>query len=146
MEELFYAGRIGKLGVCNVTASQLEGIFEVASVKPMVVQNRFMAVRKWDEAVRSVCSSEGMEYQGYGIFRSAALLKSSREQQLISTLARISHESDRTFGQILLRFAMEMGVRPVVGGRSIQNLKLNLAAGEVKLSEIERDAIYNLGG
>ena len=53
------------LGISNVTLPVLEALYERASVKPVVVQNRFHAATGYDVALRAFCTEHGITYQSF---------------------------------------------------------------------------------
>jgi len=67
MEELCRGGKTKMIGVSNITAAQLAQLCDQAKVKPMVVQNRCFAALGWDRAVREICQTNGIIYQGFSL-------------------------------------------------------------------------------
>src|SRR5205807_9143961 len=55
------------IGICNVTAEQLDILCDFAEVKPTFVQNRCFAQLGWDKDVRRVCAANGIVYQGFSL-------------------------------------------------------------------------------
>ncbi|MEM9694200.1 MAG: aldo/keto reductase, partial [Myxococcota bacterium] len=67
MEALYREGRVGALGVSNVTPEQLEAFVALAEVPIRFVQNRCYANRGWDRHNRKLCERAGITYQGFSL-------------------------------------------------------------------------------
>ena len=67
IESLYASGRTKLIGVSNVSAGQLALFCERATHRPMVVQNRCYAAFGWDKAVRDLCRTHGIVYQGFSL-------------------------------------------------------------------------------
>ncbi|KAK5087617.1 hypothetical protein LTR70_006926 [Exophiala xenobiotica] len=63
--EQYVPEKIRNLGISNTNLYTLMELYERASVKPAVVQNRFYADTKYDIAVRQLCAEKGMVYQSF---------------------------------------------------------------------------------
>jgi diketogulonate reductase-like aldo/keto reductase len=63
--ETYVPGKIGKLGISNVSLPVLQAVYQAASVKPKVVQNRFYPQTKYDVQLRAFCREHGIEYQSF---------------------------------------------------------------------------------
>ncbi|KAI1826342.1 Aldo/keto reductase [Xylaria intraflava] len=61
--ESYVPDRIRYVGVSNATLDQLQGLYEAATVKPAIVQNRFYRQSKYDLETRSFCKDHGIVYQ-----------------------------------------------------------------------------------
>lgn len=71
-------GDIRTLGISNIDAPTLEGLYEAAAIKPVVVQNRFYYRTLWDQDVRNFCKEKGIVYQSFWtLTANPHLLKSS---------------------------------------------------------------------
>lgn len=63
--ESYVPNKIRNLGISNTNLYTLMELYERASVKPAVVQNRFYAATKYDIAVRKFCAERGIVYQSF---------------------------------------------------------------------------------
>src|SRR5262245_46073362 len=63
MEEAVCAGRVGLLGVSNISFEQLADLVEGAKITPAFVQNRCLARARWDADVRALCQKHDIVYQ-----------------------------------------------------------------------------------
>lgn len=65
------------LGISNIDARALKILYEAAVVKPIVVQNRFHALSRWDSEVRMYCEEKSMVYQSFWTLTANSLLLKS---------------------------------------------------------------------
>lgn len=63
--ESFVPDKIRHLGISNCNLSTLMDIYERASVKPAVVQNRFYPTSKFDIGLRKFCREKSIIYQSF---------------------------------------------------------------------------------
>lgn len=135
METLHHEGRTRFLGISNVSPDQLETLIRVARVRPTFVQNRCFASLGWDAAVRDLCSSEGLVYQGFSLLTAnAAIIRKS----IVQDIAR-SHE--RTLAQVVFRFALQVGMIPLTGTTNQHHMAEDLEVYEFELTAGEQEAI-----
>ncbi len=135
MEALAERGVVRFLGVSNVTARQAEDLVAFAHVRPAFVQNRCYATRRWDHAVRTVCTTHGLTYQGFSLLTANRAVVSSR------TVGALAARHGRTPEQIVLRFAQRIGMLPLTGTTDPVHMRQDLAIGEISLGPDEVAAI-----
>lgn len=121
MEDFYRAGKTKMIGISNVQADQLKELCGKASVKPMVVQNRCYAVMGWDKAVREICQSQGIIYQGFSLL--TANQDVLRDQAVWSIAKRVGANPL----QVIFRFALQVGMLPLTGTTNEQHMKDDLA-------------------
>lgn len=63
--ETYTPGKIRKLGISNTTFDILKTLFEKATVKPSVVQNRFIADTDYETTMRAFCRKNGIVFQSF---------------------------------------------------------------------------------
>lgn len=63
--ETYVPHRIRNLGISNTDLPTLRALYEAASVKPTVVQNRFSPRTRYDVLLRRFCEENGMIYQSF---------------------------------------------------------------------------------
>jgi diketogulonate reductase-like aldo/keto reductase len=131
MEGLYRGGKTKMIGVSNITGAQLAQLCEQANVKPMVVQNRCFAALGWDKAVREICRTNGIVYQGF------SLLTANREVLGDSEIHAIATRINATVAQVIFRFAMLIGMLPLTGTTNQQHMKEDLQAGQFTLTDEE---------
>jgi diketogulonate reductase-like aldo/keto reductase len=140
MEELQQAGRVSHIGISNVTAEQLAALCRLATVAPGFVQNRCFARLGWDREVREVCRAEGVVYQGF------SLLTANRAELASPTVGGIAARLGATRAQVLLRFALEVGMVALTGTTDPAHMREDLAAEAFELLPGEVAAIESLSG
>ena len=134
MEAIHDSGRARMLGVSNVTLEQLQGLCQEARIPPRFVQNRCYAVQAWDRAIREFCAANGLVYQGF------SLLTANRAAMEHPELARIARRHGRAIGQIVFRFALDVGMMPLTGTTDADHMRADLDVFDFHLEpeEIER--------
>jgi len=138
MEGLYRAGKTKMIGVSNITGAQLAQLCEQANVKPMVVQNRCFAAVGWDKAVREICQTNGIVYQGF------SLLTANREVLGDPEIHAIATRINATVAQVIFRFAMLIGMLPLTGTTNQQHMKEDLQAGQFTLTDEEVQRIETI--
>ena len=126
------------IGVSNITGTQLAQLCEQANVKPMVVQNRCFAAVGWDKAVREICQTNGIVYQGF------SLLTANREVLGDPEIHAIATRINATVAQVTFRFAMLIGMLPLTGTTNQQHMKEDLQAGQFTLTDEEVQRIETI--
>ncbi len=138
MEGLYRGGKTKMIGVSNITGAQLAQLCEQANVKPMVVQNRCFAALGWDKAVREICRTNGIVYQGF------SLLTANREVLGDPAIHAIATRINATVAQVIFRFAMLIGMLPLTGTTNQQHMKEDLQAGQFTLTDEEVQRIETI--
>ena len=139
MEALREAGRVRFLGVSNFAADQLTALLRRARVRPAFVQNRCYAALGWDANVRAVCDREGITYQGF------SLLTANPRIIFGPQVREVALHHGRTPAQVILRFAIQLGMIALTGTTSPQHMADDLAVSEFELTPAEMNAIEHAG-
>lgn len=134
MESLHDRGRVRFLGISNVSLEQLQSICDDARVRPRFVQNRCFAVRGWDRDIREYCNANGMIYQGF------SLLTANRNVLSHPEISAIAARHKRTVAQVVLRFALDVGMIVLTGTTSDKHMRddLNIHSFYLTPDEIAR--------
>lgn len=134
IEALYDAGKTKMIGVSNVSADQLMLLCERAKHNPMVVQNRCYAAFGWDRAVRDICRSHGIIYQGF------SLLTANREVFTEPAIRNMAVKYQTGLAQIVFRFAQQLGMLPLTGTTNQQHMEEDLQSDRFTLTpeEVER--------
>lgn len=140
MTSLAQAGRTRLLGVSNVSLRHLEGLVAASPIRPAFVQNRCFARLGWDREVRAFCRRHGIIYQGF------SLLTANPEVLGHSTVGAAARRYERTPAQIVLRFAMQVGVLVLTGTTDRAHMRQDLDCADFTLSEDEVARIESLVG
>jgi len=138
METIHDSRRARLLGISNVTLEQLETLCGLARVQPRFVQNRCYAVQGWDRDVREFCTSRDIVYQGF------SLLTANRAAMAHPVLAKIAAQHGRSAGQIVFRFALDLGMVPLTGTTSAEHMRADLDVFDFELAPAEVSQIESL--
>jgi len=138
MEAIHDSGQTRMLGISNITVQQLELLWQEARIRPRFVQNRCYAVRGWDRRVREFCAAEELVYQGF------SLLTANREALAHPELTRIAQRHGRTIGQIVFRFALDVGMIPLTGTTDLEHMRADLDVFDFHLEPEEVERIEGL--
>jgi diketogulonate reductase-like aldo/keto reductase len=138
METLQKSGTVKLIGISNVGYDQLQMLVEKSEVKPAFVQNRCFARTRWDAAIRALCRSNDMIYQGFSLLTANATFLNRPEFQ------QISQRWGCSAAQIVFRFALQAGMIPLTGTTSANHMKEDLAAYDIELSQAEFETIENI--
>ena len=139
IESLYDAGRTKLIGISNVTAGQLALLCERARHKPMVVQNRCYAAFGWDQAVRDLCRTHRIIYQGF------SLLTANREVFIDPKVRAMAERYETGVAQIIFRFAMQIGMLPLTGTTNVQHMTEDLHCDQFTLTADELHQIETIG-
>jgi len=139
IESLYAEGRSKMIGVSNVSAGQLALLCERVAHRPMVVQNRCYAAFGWDKAVRDLCRTHGIVYQGF------SLLTANREVFSDPAIRLMAQKYDTGVAQIVFRFAMQIGMVPLTGTTNTQHMAEDLQADRFTLTSEELERIETIG-
>lgn len=135
MEDLHDTGRVRFLGVSNFAPDQLAALLRTARVRPAFVQNRCYAVQGWDAGVRTICTRENVVYQGFSLL-------TANEQVVRSSLVHdLARRYQRTAAQVILRFALQLGMIALTGTTNPRHMTDDLAVYEFELTPAEMNAI-----
>jgi diketogulonate reductase-like aldo/keto reductase len=137
MEAIAKSGGARRLGVSNVSASQLAQLHAQASIKPAFVQNRCYASTGWDRSVREFCADNDIVYQGFSLLTANAAVLGHRN------VKRIAARHGRSPAQVVFRFALQLGMLPLTGTTDERHMREDLACLEFELGGEEMTQIEN---
>lgn len=138
MEAIHRSGRARMLGVSNVSLEQLQLLCQEVRVRPCFVQNRCFAVTGWDRQVRKFCSANAIVYQGF------SLLTANRDVLISSPLGQIAKRHERSAAQIIIRFALDVGMIPLTGTTNADHMQADLDVFDFQLEREEVEQIERL--
>lgn len=139
MEALQRAGKVGMIGVSNISREQLELACDASAIPPSVVQNRCYASRGWDREVRALCRDRGMTYQGF------SLLTANRGELGDARLLAIAKRRGITPAQLVFAFARGVGMVALTGTSSRTHMDEDLASQTIDLDADELKTIEAIG-
>ncbi|MBF0158422.1 MAG: aldo/keto reductase [Magnetococcales bacterium] len=136
MEQLFHSGHVRQLGISNCyDLQQLQGLHQMAGVKPAVLQNRFYAATGYDRSLRAFCQQHQIVYQSFWTL-------SANPAVLNHPLLRaIADQYRRSTEQVLLRYLSQIGVVPLTGTTSATHMREDLAIFNFELTADECDSL-----
>ena len=136
MELIFQSGLVKQLGISNCyDLQQLEFLYNSATIKPAVIQNRFYADTHYDGSIRDFCREKRIIYQGFWTLTANPKILAD---DLIKNLA-IKYQ--RSAAQIFYRYLSQSCIVPLIGTTSIQHMREDLAIFEFELTTDECAAI-----
>jgi diketogulonate reductase-like aldo/keto reductase len=138
MEALQKTGKTKYLGISNVTFEQLKELFTKSTIKPTFVQNRCFANTAWDREIRKYCKENNILYQGFSLLTANLQILHNQE------LKEIILKSGKTAAQVLLRFAMQLGMIPLTGTTNETHMKQDLSWNNFSLSDEDVHFIENM--
>lgn len=126
MEQLVTLGKARYIGLCNVDLFTLARIYNAASIKPSIVQNRYKKANEFDEHVRGFCAEYGIVYETFGVLGAANL--ELLDLPVVKTLAK---EKDWTVQEAFLKLVLASKVE--------EGLQGCILTGTSKLERMSRD-------
>jgi diketogulonate reductase-like aldo/keto reductase len=122
LEAIVERGGARQLGISNCPAPmQLERLYRKATVKPVVVQNRFHAATRYDREIRAFCRQHGMYYQSFWT------LTANPGVLAHDTLRALATKYGRTPAQVLFRYLTRIDIIPLTGTTSPAHMRDDLA-------------------
>lgn len=136
MEEFVISGEVGQIGISNCyDINLLAYLYDIAKVKPKVIQNRFYAETSYDKEIREFTRQKGIMYQSFwSLTANPQLLKLDE----IQTLAK---NYKRTVPQIFYKFLNHLGITPLNGTTSKTHMQQDL---DIKSFSLEEDEVNSI--
>lgn len=139
MELIFQSGSAKQLGISNCyDLKQLELLYQLANVKPAVIQNRFYADTQYDTAIRDYCRQQQIIYQGFWT------LTANPQVLAHVTLQALAKKYQSTVAQVFFRYLSQIGIIPLTGTTSESHMREDLAIFDFTLTADECDAVKQL--
>jgi len=136
MEEYVSCGEVGQIGISNCyDVNVISYLYDIAEVKPKVVQNRFYAESGYDKEVREFCRQKEICYQSFWSLTANPHLLSSEE------ILSLSHKYDKTVPQIFYKFLNLINITPLNGTTSKTHMIEDL---DIKSFTLEEDEITSI--
>ncbi|CAG5140307.1 uncharacterized protein ALTATR162_LOCUS682 [Alternaria atra] len=118
--ESYVPHKIRSLGISNVTLPVLETIYEHATVKPAVVQNRFYPQTRYDVPLRAFCRGHGIMYQSFWTLTGNPSLLRSKP------VAALAQTTNIGLPVALYALVMDQGVMVLNGTTSSDHMQADL--------------------
>ena len=121
-----------------MTLEQITTLCNEAHLRPHFVQNRCYATQGWDQRIRQFCAANRMVYQGF------SLLTANRNVWKHDEIAQIARRYERTEGQIIFRFAIDIGMVVLTGTTNTAHMRQDLDVLNFRLKPNELETIRRL--
>lgn len=133
--EKFVPHKVLALGVSNISLAVLTSLYQSATIKPSVVQNRFFPGTRYDSALRQFCREKNIIYQAFWTISANPKLLFSDPVSLIARSVAIAIETAH-YGLIL-----GIGNIAVLNGTTAESRMASDREGLAKLEQwkIEKD-------
>ena len=139
MEQIYHTGGAKQLGISNCYApEQLQLLYNNATVKPAVVQNRFYAETRYDHTIRDFCQQERIIYQSFWT------LTGNPKVLAHTTLQTLAAKYQRSVAQVFFCYLHQLGIIPLTGTTSEAHMQDDLAITDFELTAAECKAIEAL--
>ena len=138
MESLHAEGKVKLLGVSNMNLNQLQEMVAHAKVPVRFIQNRCYAETGWDKEIRDFCQKNDITYQGF------SLLTANRGVVAHERIGSIASRYGKTPQQVIFRFAQQVGMIPLTGTSSAENMTCDLGIYDFKLDPGEIELIERI--
>ena len=102
LEDLYKAGRIKAIGVCNFNISHLQDLLKTARVTPVINQVEFHP-RLQQESLRAFCKEHNIQLEAWAPLMQGGLLEDQ-------TIAKIAEKYGKSNSQVILRWDIQNGV------------------------------------
>lgn len=138
LEDIHKTGRAQAIGVSNYTVSHLEELLSGSKIMPAVNQVEFHPyLYEEQRPLLEFCKQHGIVVEAYSPLAHAARM----DEPLIMDIAK---ESDRTYAQVLLRWAVQHGTVPIPKSTNPERLRQNLDIFDFELSVSQMRRINGL--
>lgn len=136
MEELYEAGKIKAIGVCNFKKHHLEELMETARIKPMVNQIQLHPELIEKELVK-YCKEQDIQIISWGPLMRGKIFT-------IPLLKELSYKYNKTISQLTLRWNMEKGLIPIPKSSNKERILENFNVFDFNLLKEDVDKIDKL--
>lgn len=139
MESLFEKKEVGQLGISNCyDLPTLQKLYEQATVKPSVVQNRFYNQSNYDKELRIWCKEKRIIYLGFWTLTANPHILNSQ------ILFELSRKYQKTTAQVFYRYLTQNDIVPLIGTTDVEHMKEDLEIFKFTLEDKELEKISTL--
>lgn len=139
MESIYKSGGTRQLGISNCyDLDVLSELYENATIKPAVIQNRFYQNTAYDKTLRLWCRKHHVIYQSFWTLTANPHLLESRP------VCQVADGLKKTPAQILFRFLTQIGIVPLTGTCSQRHMQEDVAIFDFTLPETALREIASL--
>lgn len=120
-ESFVKEGKVYQIGISNIYSLKLlEKIWDNASIKPAVIQNRFYKQSDYDVDIRNFCDKNGIIYQSFWTLTANPYVINS------SIVKSLAQKMNVTCEQVFFKYIMNLGIVPLTGTTSKIHMKQDL--------------------
>lgn len=139
MEEFVTSKEVGQIGISNCyDINLLSYLYDIAKVKPRVIQNRFYAQSDYDKEIREFARQKGIMYQSFWSLTANPHILNS------DILRKISLKYNKSEALIFYRFLNHIKIIPLNGTTSLNHMIEDLKISEFELSKEEIEDISSI--
>lgn len=121
MEQIHNRGESKLIGISNCYDLKiLQRLYDAASIKPTVLQNRFYRETGYDNEIRKWCQEQKIIYQSFWTLTANPHILSS---EIVQKAAQIYQ---KTAAQIFFHVLVNMGIVPLTGTCTVKHMKEDL--------------------
>ncbi|MDR1877201.1 MAG: aldo/keto reductase [Flavobacteriaceae bacterium] len=136
MEELYHAGRIRAIGVCNCMQHHLQSIIELGGASPMVNQVEFHPNLIQKELL-DFCKQNNIQYEAWSPLKRGGLFNEP-------VLLELAEKHTKNIAQILIRWDLQKGVVTIPKSTKKERIVSNADVFNFELSEEDMKRIDDL--
>jgi len=139
MEEYVEVGQVKQIGLCNCYDIQMFSyLYDIAKVKPKVLQNRFYADSSYDKELREFCKHKNISYQSFWSLSANPHILISKEVLLLCK------KYNKTSAQVFYRFLQQINITPLNGTTSQKHMTEDLDIVSFFLEKEEINTVLKL--
>lgn len=132
MEEIALRGEVKQLGISNIYDLQtLQDLYEMAEIKPSVVQNRFYQDSGYDQEIRSFCKTNNIVYQSFWTLTANPHILESIE------LFELGRKYKKNVIQMFFAYLHQIGITPLTGTTDMGHMQNDLKSFDITLEDYE---------
>lgn len=128
------------LGISNFyDLKSIVRLYEDATIKPKVIQNRFYEDTNYDKDIRKFCKEKGITYQSFWTLSANPVILENANVRKAAAKRRVPAAS------LFFAYLSQTGVVvPLTGTKSVEHMKDDLAAMDLILTEEEMSIFEHL--
>ncbi|XP_058119418.1 1,5-anhydro-D-fructose reductase-like [Anopheles ziemanni] len=137
MEKLVASGKVRSIGLSNFNSEQIKRILEVATIKP--VNNQVEVNPGYDQRkLISFCQKHEITVTAYGpMGRPHRTTYGNRNALDDAKVIEIGRKYNKTSGQIILRYLIDIGTIPIPYSTNEERIRQNIDVFDFKLNDQE---------
>ena len=136
LEKVCRRGLTRTIGICNISAIELQRILDIASIPPAIVQIESHPYRPRNELIEK-CHMNGIRVIAHSPLSAPGLLTEP-------VLQTIADTHDVSPAAIAISYHVDRGVIPIPSSTTAKHISANLAAANIQLSDEERNRLQTL--